>query len=45
MRTEYEARFVKDAKQEAKDHENAHLKLEERVCLALEAKQKAEEED
>ena len=37
--------FVKDARQEAKEHEHALLKIEEGVRLALEARRRAKEDD
>ena len=45
MNAEEEARLVEDASQEAKENEHAQLKVEEGVCLSLEARRKAEEED
>ena len=35
MKAEEEARLVKDARQEAKENENAQLKVEEEARLAL----------
>ena len=45
MKAEEEARLVKDARQEAKENYHTQLKLEEGVRLALEARQRVEEED
>ena len=45
MKLEEKARLVKDARQEAKYCENAQLKVEKGVCLSLEARRRAEEED
>ena len=45
MKAEEEARLAEDARQEAKEHENARLKVEEGVRLNLEARRRAEEED
>ena len=44
MNSEEEASIVKYKNKEAKEHEHAQLKVEEGVCLALEAKRRAEEE-
>ena len=45
MKSEEEARHVKYARQEAKEHDHAQLKLEEGVRLSLEARRREEDED
>ena len=45
LKAEEEAHLFEDARQEAKEHDNAQLKVEEGVRLALEVIRKAEEED
>ena len=45
MKAEEEARLVEDARNEAKENEHTQLKVEEGVRLALEARQRVEEED
>ena len=45
MKSEEEARLIEDARQESKEHDHAQLKVEEGVCLALEARLRVEEED
>ena len=45
MKSEEEARLVKDASKEAKEHDNVQLKAEEGFRLALEARRRVEEED
>ena len=45
MKAEEEARFVEDARLEAKDNEHTQLKVEEGVRLALEVRRRSEEED
>ena len=44
-KAEEEAHLVEDTRQEAKEHDNVQLKVEEGVRLALEVIRKAEEED
>ena len=43
MKAEEEARFVEDARLEAKENEHTQLKVEEGVRLALEARHRVEE--
>ena len=45
MKSEEEARFVKDARQETKEHEHAQLNIEEGVRLTLEVGHRGEKED
>ena len=45
MKSEEETHIAKDARQEAKEHENARLKVEEGVRLTLEVRRRSEEED
>ena len=45
LKEEWEACLSRDSRQESKEHENAQLKVEEGVHLALEARWRAEEED
>ena len=45
MKAEEEACLSEDARNEAQENEHAQLKVEEGVRLALEARQRAEEED
>ena len=45
MKAEEETRLAKYARQEAKEHVHAQLKVEEGVQLTLEARQRLEEED
>ena len=45
MKAEEEELLVKYARQEAKEHEHAQLKVEEGFRLALEARRRVEEED
>ena len=44
LNSEEEACLVKDARKEAKEHDHDQLNLEEGVRLALETRQRAEEE-
>ena len=45
MKAEEETRLVEYASQESKEHEHAQLKVEEGFPFALEARQRAGEED
>ena len=45
LKAEEDSHLVEDARQEAKEHDNEQLKVEEGVRLALEARRKAEGED
>ena len=45
LKEKEEARLAKDARQEAKEHEHALLKVEYGIHLSLEARRRAVEED